>query len=205
MTLPHSTNPDITGVILAGGQARRMGGQDKGLIEVNGRAMVDYVIRAVRPQVGKLIINANRNIDKYATLGNCPVISDELAGFVGPLAGMASAMQHCQTPYLLAVPCDCPLIAPDLAERLQLTLDKNKSDVSAAHDGNRLQPVFALLSCELLPSLVGYLEAGHRKIDRWYESQRFSQANFSDQPNMFLNINTPNDRNQLELALSKTT
>lgn len=205
MSFSVDANPDISAVILAGGRARRMGGQDKGLIEVNGRAMVDYVIRALRPQVGELMINANRNLNQYARLGNCRVISDELADFIGPLAGMASAMKHCKTPYLMAVPCDCPLITSDLAARLHHTLAKNNSDVSSAHDGDRLQPVFALMRCTLLPNLMDYLEAGHRKIDRWYETQRFSQSDFSDQPNMFLNINTPQDRDRLETEMSKTT
>ena len=145
MSLSLGTNSDISAVILAGGRARRMGGQDKGLIEVNGRAMVDYVIQALRPQVAELMINANRNFDQYERLGNCRVISDELDGFIGPLAGMASAMRNCRTPYLMAVPCDCPLITSDLATRLLRTLEQNNSDVSSAHDGDRLQPVFALL------------------------------------------------------------
>lgn len=203
MSNSNTINPDITGVILAGGQARRMGGQDKGLIEVNGRAMVDYVVSALRTQVGELIINANRHLEAYAALGNCQVVSDQQQGFVGPLAGMASAMSHCRTPYLLAVPCDSPLIAPDLAQRLYLTLVNQNADISSVHDGDRLQPVFALLSCALLPSIVAYLQTGQRKIDTWYESQRFAVADFSDQPNMFLNINTPEERDQLELALAE--
>ena len=180
-----------------------MGGQDKGLIEVNGRAMVDYVVGALRPQVGKLLINANRHLEEYAALGNCPVVRDEQEGFVGPLAGMASAMRQCQTRYLLAVPCDSPLVAPDLTNRLYLALENNNADISSVHDGDRLQPVFALLSCKLLPSLLDYLNKGNRKIDRWYESERFAVADFSDQPDMFLNINTPEERDQLEIALAK--
>ena len=205
MSLSLGTNSDISAVILAGGRARRMGGQDKGLIEVNGRAMVDYVIQALRPQVAELMINANRNFDQYERLGNCRVISDELDGFIGPLAGMASAMRNCRTPYLMVVPCDCPLITSDLATRLLRTLEQNNSDVSSAHDGDRLQPVFALLRCALLPDLMDYLEAGHRKIDQWYETQRFSKSDFSDRLDMFLNINTPGDRDRLEMAMSKTT
>lgn len=201
MSKPIRPNPDITGVILAGGQARRMGGNDKGLIEVNGRAMIDYVIQALRPQVSELLINANRHVDRYAALGNCQVVHDEIEGFVGPLAGMASAMSHCRTRYLLAVPCDSPLIAHDLAERLYAALDKNDANISSVHDGERLQPVFALLDRELLPSILDYLETGQRKIDRWYETERFAIADFSDQPDMFLNINTPEERDRLEQTL----
>ncbi len=164
--------------------------------------MVDYVIRALRPQVGELLINANRHADEYAALGNCRVIHDEKVGFIGPLAGMASAMSQCRTRFLLAVPCDSPLIAHDLAERLYTALHKNNANISSVHDGERLQPVFALLSRELLPSILEYLDAGNRKIDKWYESERFVIADFSDQPDMFLNINTPEERDRLEQTLA---
>ena len=199
MSVPGKPIRDITGVILAGGQARRMGGQDKGLIEVNGRAMVDYVVSALRPQVGELIINANRYLDEYAAVGNCPVVQDH--GYAGPLAGVASAMSHSRTRFVLVVPCDSPLIAPDLAARLYLALDENQADISAAHDGERLQPVFALINRALAPSVLDYLDKGHRKIDTWYESERLTIADFSDRPSMFLNINTPHERDQLERAL----
>ena len=202
MSETGAANTDITAVILAGGQARRMGGTDKGLIEVNGRPMVDYVACALRPQVNELLISANRHLDEYAALGKCRVISDNHEGFVGPLAGMASAMAYCQTRFLLAVPCDSPLIADDLAQRLYLALDKNETDISTVHDGERLQPVFALLNRALLPSIINYLDAGERKIDKWYESQGFAIADFSDEPNMFLNINTPQERDQLENQLA---
>ena len=196
---------DITGVILAGGQARRMGGRDKGLIEVNGRAMVDYVVSALRPQVDELIVNANRHLDEYAAVADCAVFPDIKGGYAGPLAGMASAMSHSRTRFVLVAPCDSPLIPVDLAERLCRALEVNQTGISSVHDGERLQPVFALIDCVLLPSLLDYLEAGHRKIDTWYESEGLASADFSDQPDMFLNINTPEQRDRLERRLAKKT
>ena len=178
-----------------------MGGTDKGLIELNGRPMVDYVVSALRPQVSELLINANRHLEQYAEIGDCPVISDQIQGFVGPLAGMASAMESCGSPFLLTAPCDSPLVAPDLAKRLFQSLKDEDAEISVAHDGERLQPVFALLSRELLPSILCYLTDGHRKIDQWYESRRFTTSDFSDRPDMFLNINTPEQREQLEQML----
>ena len=107
----------ITGIVLAGGQARRMGGVDKGLISLCGRPMVEWTIRALRPQVETIAINANRNSDLYAGFGYA-VVADNDSGFLGPLAGMASGMRAARTTHILTVPCDSPLIVPDLAERL---------------------------------------------------------------------------------------
>ena len=109
---------DITGVVLAGGRARRMGGEDKGLIRVAGEAMIVHALRGLAPQVGALLINANRNQERYAELGGCHVVADADADYAGPLAGMASAMGRATTRYILTVPCDSPLLAPGLGERL---------------------------------------------------------------------------------------
>ena len=106
--MSDSQNSSVTGVILAGGRATRMGGQDKGLIELSGRPMVEYIIDILRPQVKDLLINANRHMEEYAKLGRCPVFRDDVEGFAGPLAGMASALQRTQSDYLLTVPCAHP-------------------------------------------------------------------------------------------------
>jgi molybdenum cofactor guanylyltransferase len=193
----------ITGVVLAGGRARRMSGTDKGLIDINGRPMASYVIAALRPQVGELIISANRNLEEYAGLGgDCEVIPDMVGDFAGPLAGMASAMQAAGTPYLVTVPCDSPLVTPDLVRRLYAALSEEDAEISAATDGERLQPVFALLCCDLLTDLLEYLEAGQHKIDRWYEGRRLARVDFSDCPDMFVNINTPEERIRMEDRLT---
>ena len=188
----------MTGVVLAGGLARRMGGTDKGLVQVGGSPMVSYIVAALRPQVGTLLINANRNLEEYAQLGNCEVIPDMVGDYAGPLAGMASAMQATNTPYLVTAPCDSPILAPDFVQRLYAALIEQDAEISVATDGERMQPVFALLCCDLLTDLLDYLEAGQRKIDRWYQQQRLAQADFSDRADMFLNINTPAEREQME-------
>lgn len=193
---------DITGVVLAGGRARRMGGADKGLVEVNGEAMIVHALRGLAPQVGSLLINANRNQERYAALGNCRVIPDADGDYAGPLAGMASAMQHATTRYILTVPCDSPFLTPSLGERLFAALRTDDGEISVAHDGARMQPVFALLDCALRESIVDYLSSGGRKIDAWYAERRLALADLADHPDMFLNINTPQDRDTLEQRLA---
>lgn len=192
----------ITGVVLAGGLARRLGGVDKGLVAVNGKPMVSYIVAALRPQVGALLISANRNLEEYATLGDCEVIPDMVGDFAGPLAGMASALQAAGTPYLVTVPCDSPLVAPDLVGRLYAALVAEDAEISVATDGERMQPVFALLCSDLLTDLLEYLAGGQRKIDRWYQGRRLAQADFSDRTEMFLNINTAQEREQMERHLA---
>ncbi len=207
MSRPESESEEppraqITGVVLAGGLARRMGGADKGLVQVRGAPMVSHVVAALRPQVGTLIINANRNLEEYAQLGDCEVIPDMVGDFAGPLAGMASAMQATNTPYLVTVPCDSPIVAPDFVRRLYAALVEHDAEISVATDGERMQPVFAMLYCDLLTDLLEYLEAGQRKIDRWYQQRRLAQTDFSDRIEMFLNINTPAERERMEQRMA---
>jgi molybdopterin-guanine dinucleotide biosynthesis protein A len=164
--------------------------------------MVMHVIDTLHPQVGRIIINANRNVDKYEALGY-EVISDIVGDYFGPLAGMASAMQAASTAYVLTVPCDSPMIEDDLAKRLYHALEHEKADASVAHDGERMHPVFALLKRDLLPSLQSYLESGERKIDRWLNQHRLAVAYFRDKPEVFLNVNNPDDRKALESKLGE--
>ena len=191
----------IAGAVLAGGQGRRMGGEDKGLVEVAGRPMVAHVIDRIRPQVGILLINANRNGDRYAEITGCPVVADREKGYAGPLAGMASAIEAAGAPFLLTTPCDAPLVSEHLGPRLYEALIDRQAELSVAHDGARLQPVFALIDCSLLSSLLAYLRCGERKIDRWYARHRMATADFSDQPQCFSNINTPAERIAFEQAV----
>ena len=188
---------DITAVILAGGKARRMSGEDKGLINLNGRALIDYIISALRPQAGDILINANRNLQQYGRYG-LPVVADMLGDYLGPLVGMATGMHTTDRPYIVTVPCDSPFIPGALVETLYRSLDEQQADISVAHDGTRIQPVFALLRCELLPDLLAYLDEGGRKIDTWYDRQRLAIADFSNSPDTFMNLNTPEDKLVLE-------
>lgn len=200
--MPTYPRNDITGLILAGGRASRMGGEDKGLIEVNTRPMIDYVLAALKPQADSILINANRNLERYAGYGY-RVVSDELTDFQGPLAGIATAMARSESAYLLVAPCDSPLVPEDLGARLYDALADANAEIAVAHDGARMQPVFSLLKRDLLASLLAFLEQGERKIDRWYARHSVALADFTHRPDTFLNINTPEDRRALAERLTK--
>lgn len=192
----------FTAVVLAGGQARRMGGQDKGLIELAGSPMIQHILDAIAPQVGKVIINANRNQEIYGHYGY-PVIADELGGFCGPLAGMASSMRAVDTPFIVTVPCDSPFVPKDLVERLYLRMIHKDADISVAHNGERIQPVFVLLKTTLLNSLLDFLQKGERKIDKWFDNHKLAIADFSDKPETFININTRDELIRIESRLKE--
>ena len=193
---------DVTGVILAGGRATRMGGVDKGLVSVNGRPMIRWVIDVLRPQVADVLLNANRNLAQYREFGY-PVIDDGDREFRGPLAGIASGLRAAQSPYVAFAPCDSPLVCGDLVTRLRAALELEKTRIAVAHDGARLQPVFALLERSLLDDLVRYLDDGGRKIDRWYAEHGYAQADFSDVADSFANINAPDEKRALEQQLGQ--
>ena len=194
---------DITAVVLAGGRARRMGGNDKGLLEVAGKPMVAHTIDVLRPQTAEVIVNANRNADTYRAITGCRVIADTLGGFAGPLAGMASALEASATPLLLTAPCDSPLVAEELGPRLHAALARDGAEIAVAHDGERMQPVFALLTRGLLPDLLTFLRTGERKIDTWYATRHVVTADFSDILDTFLNVNTLQERDRLEQRLAR--
>lgn len=193
------TIKDITGVILAGGRSKRMGGQNKGLLHVHGQPMIKLIIDQLAPQVNNIIVNANRNIEQY-NIFNYPIVSDdESHDYYGPLAGMLCAMQHNNTrDYILSVPCDSPFFPTDLSERLLTQLLNNNADICVVHDGERMQPVFALIKTCLADSLQKFLDNGDRKIDLWYKQHHTVLSDFSDCKNISLNINTPDELQQLE-------
>ena len=188
---------DITAVILAGGKGRRMQGQDKGLIELNGKLLIQHVISAIAPQVGQLVINANRNLQQYADLGY-PIVSDTMDDYQGPLAGFLATMNNIDTPELVSVPCDGPLLPRDLVKRLVAARYQAAADIAVAHDGQRLQPVYALMPTRLKQDLETFLESGGRKIDLWYAQHQLVHVDFSDTQEAFININTPRDRDKLQ-------
>ena len=194
---------EITAVVLAGGRARRMGGEDKGLVEVAGQPMVAHTIDALRPQTAEVIVNANRNAGAYRAITGCRVIADTVGDFAGPLAGMASALEASATRLLLTAPCDSPLVTDELGPRLHAAMARDGAEIAVAHDGGRMQPVFALLTRGLLPDLLAFLAAGERKIDAWYATRHAVTADFSDILDTFLNVNTPQDRDRLERRLAR--
>ncbi len=182
----------ITGVILAGGQARRLGGLDKGLMPFAGRPLVEWVIAALAPQVGALLINANRNHERYANYG-LPVVADLDHGFLGPLAGVRSAMQAARTEWIVTLPCDGPYPAPDLVLRLAQALRHQNGVLAVATNGQHMQPVHALIPVALAADLETFLGSGERKVALWYARHRIALADFSDRPDCFLNVNTRGD------------
>ncbi len=196
---PFSPNRStITGVVLAGGRATRMGGMDKGLVPVGGAPMVKHVVQRLSPQVARVVINANRNVERYRCLADA-VVTDSHRDFAGPLAGMAAAMQWAQYGWIVTVPCDSPLVPGDLVARLAAALRAEDAELAVAWGDGRLQPVFALLPCNLLGSLQQFLASGERKIDKWYASHRMATADLDDVPETFLNVNTPEERDALEV------
>ena len=191
MTISKS---QITAVILAGGKGRRLGGQDKGLVEYQNKKLIQHVLDKITLQVDSVMINANRNQESYAEFGH-EVISDSLSDFQGPLAGFAIAMQASKTDYILTMPCDGPHLPDDYVARLTAATN-DKNTIIVAHDGERLQPVHALIPVLMIDSLLKFLESGDRKIDRWYAQNDMVTADFSDKPDVFFNVNTEEQRQQ---------
>jgi molybdopterin-guanine dinucleotide biosynthesis protein A len=183
----HST---ITGLILAGGAGRRVGGKDKGLLNWQGKTLAAEVAVRLRPQVGRLLISCNRNNDYYATLGDATV-ADSRRDFQGPLAGLESAAAHIDSKYLIIAPCDTPGLPLDLAARLINTLRRSTNDISYAHDGERGQYLCAALRCDILASVSAYLDEGQRAVRYWFAQHRSVAVDFSDQPASFRNYNEP--------------
>lgn len=199
---------DITGLLLAGGRGSRMGGADKGLQPFNGEPLALHAIRRLGPQVGQLIVNANRNLADYEAFG-VPVWPDSLADYPGPLAGFLTGLEHCTTPWLLTVPCDTPLFPPDLAARLAEAVAAENAEIAMVNapelsEGEmvlRLQPVFCLLRADLRESLRRYTEAGGRKVQAWTAQHRTVHVPFNrpgDAPDAFFNANTLAELHALE-------
>jgi molybdopterin-guanine dinucleotide biosynthesis protein A len=189
----------ITGVILAGGEGRRMGGADKGLQLLDGRPLVQWVLERLQPQVGQVVISANRNLERYRALG-CPVLEDLTPGFAGPLAGLQAAMAGATTPLLLAAPCDSPRLPADLGSRLLAALQAAQSDLAVPRAGDRAHRAFCLVRCELLPRLDAFLAGGGRKLGLWYETLNTVEVDFDDEAAAFGNINSIADLHRLAQA-----
>lgn len=196
----------ITAVILAGGRGSRMGGVDKGLQNFNGIPLVLHTLMRLSPQVGSLMINANRNLSAYESFGvDVWPDSTGMGEFAGPLAGFVTAMERCETPYLLTVPCDTPLFPTDLVTRLSEAMTREHADfaVAAAIEEGQLrpQPVFCLMSTDMLQSLLAFTRSGGRKIDAWTAQHTTVVVPFNlptDDANAFANANTLAELRQLE-------
>jgi len=190
---------DVTGIVLAGGQGRRMGGVDKGLVDLAGTPMVAHVLARLVPQVGDVLINANQNLDRYRALGH-PVVPDAVGGFAGPLAGLHAGMTQAKRQFVVTVPCDSPFLPRDLVTRLHAALERERAQLAVARTFDQPHPVFALVRRDLLPNLAAFLASGGRKIDAWYAALRVVEVAFDDEADAFRNINTAD-----ELAAAATT
>ncbi len=187
----------IIGVILAGGQARRMNHQDKGLVCYRDRPLVSYAITALAPLVHETIINANRHHEQYQAFG-LRVVADQTDSFDGPLAGILTAMIHSDAEVLLIVPCDAPLVTTQHLQKLLTVRADLNADIAVAFDGERLHPVFLAIKTSLQESLQHYLASGERKVQAWLAQHNTVQVDFSDTPEVFTNINTLTELSLLE-------
>ena len=183
----------ITGLVLAGGQGSRLGGIDKGLQDFAGQPLAQHALRRLRPQVGQVMVSANRHLDDYRRLLGVSVWPDASpSAYEGPLAGFLAGLQHCSTPYLMTVPCDCPHFPADLALRLAQALTDADAEIAIARSPQGLEPAFCLMKREVRSGLEHFMQSGQRKIERWTEGHRRAEAVFDD-PAAFFNINTPDD------------
>lgn len=195
----------ITGVVLAGGRGSRMGGVDKGLQNFNGLPLALQALLRLQLQVGHCLVNANRNLAAYESFG-APVWPDGMADYAGPLAGFLTALEHCETPWLITVPCDSPLFPTDLVARLAAAAEREQAEIAMVaareEDGQlRAQPVFCLLQVGLLESLLRFTQQGGRKIDAWTAQHRQVLVPFDqpgDDPRAFFNANTLAELHRLE-------
>ena len=187
----------ITGIVLAGGQGRRMGGVDKGLRELRGKPLVAWALERFAPQVDEVLINANQNLDVYARFGH-RVITDQIGGYAGPLAGLHSGLTAAGHPLVATIPCDSPFLPLDLIERLQTALGDSAVQLAVAKTGDQPHPVFCLCRRDLLAHLTQFLAGGGRKIDAWYSTLQVAEVTFDDEPQAFSNINTPQELQSFE-------
>jgi molybdopterin-guanine dinucleotide biosynthesis protein A len=182
----------VTGVVLAGGQGRRMGGVDKGLQLLHGKPMVAAVLARLAPQVNEIVINANQNLGTYEGFGH-RVVPDAIGGFAGPLAGLHAGLGAARHPLALTAPCDSPFLPLDLLSRLRKALGEN--DLAVAKTGDQVHPVFSLVRVSVLDHLSKFLATGGRKIDAWYSTLEVIEVAFDDEADAFRNINTRDELN----------
>jgi len=177
----------VSGIVLAGGLGRRMGGVDKGLQPLHGKPMVEWVLARLRPQVSEILINANQNAERYAAFGH-RVVPDAIGGYAGPLAGLHAGLKAAKHPLVATVPCDSPFLPEDLVQRLTSFLKDN--DLAVAKTGEQAHPVFVLTKKSISKNLEGFLSSGGRKVDAWYASLKVVEVSFDDEADAFRNINT---------------
>jgi molybdopterin-guanine dinucleotide biosynthesis protein A len=191
------TSKKITGVILAGGLGRRMGGVNKGLQLLNGKTLVLHVTERLAPQVDELLINVNQNTEQYAAFGH-RIVADQIPDFAGPLAGLHAALSAAAHPLVATAPCDSPFLPEDLIFRLFSALTATDADLAVARTFEQPHPVFCLCKRDVLPHLSEFLAGGGRKFDRWYATLKVVEVAFDDEAEAFENINTHEELGRFE-------
>lgn len=190
----------VTGLIFAGGLATRMGGREKALLDCGGRPLVAHVRERMAPQVGTLLINANREHDHYRRFG-CTLIADELPDHPGPLAGLHAGLQACKTPLLATAPCDAPLLPLDLVSRLYAALTESAASAAVAETAAGMQPTFLLCRRDAADHVAAYLAEGRRSVHGWLDDVGAVRVRFADD-SAFRNINTPEELAEISLGLA---
>ena len=198
MTQLKQNRPVIDGVILAGGQSRRMG-QDKAQLSVNGVTLLDYHIAAMQPYVNQLFIAANNNVSSVKQ-GNSILIQDALVGSQGPLSGLLSALKLSDADYLWIMSCDNYGFDKALMDTLISTLQQGNADIACLSVFSRQQPLISVMRVDLHQSLADYLDAGHRAVMRWYKSLHVVDVQW-DKPGFWSNLNTEDDFKALLASL----
>lgn len=189
----------ITGVILAGGLGRRMGGVNKGLQLLNGKTLALHVAERLAPQIDELLINVNQNIEQYAAFGY-RIVADQIPDFAGPLAGLHAALSAAAHPLVATAPCDSPFLPADLVFRLFSALTATDADLAVARTFEQPHPVFCLCKRDVLPHLTEFLAGGGRKFDRWYATLNVVEVAFDDEAEAFENINTREELGRFETS-----
>lgn len=196
---------EVVGVLLAGGQSRRMGGGDKSLRCLAGRPILEHVLERVSGQVGHLVLNANGDPERFAAYG-LPVVEDVVAGQPGPLAGVLTGMfwARANAPdarWILTVATDAPFVPMDLVARLGSIIERDNADLGCASSGGRHHPVIGLWPVALAEALKTAIETdGIRKVDRWTAGYRLAVVDYADEPvDPFFNVNRPEDIKEAEI------
>ncbi|TPW18704.1 MAG: molybdopterin-guanine dinucleotide biosynthesis protein A [Halothiobacillaceae bacterium] len=180
---------EITALILAGGRGSRMGGEDKGLVTVDGRPLIDHLLYHVTRQVTSIVISANRHLELYRAYGY-PVMVDEGEKFRGPLIGIASALPAVTTSEVWIVPCDALTLPADLCRRLALQRRERGKPLAVVHDGERLQPLHCLFQRTLSSHLAQFIEQGGRSVYGWINSLEYTEVDYRGRTEEFNNINS---------------
>jgi len=194
------SNEEITVLILAGGRGSRVQGRDKGLIPLLGKPAIEHLLARILPQSSRLLISANRNLDRYSRYGY-PVVRDTLGGFAGPLAGILAGFGACQTSHMLTLPVDAPLADRHYLARMKRSLEQTGSAACVAEFEGQMEPVFCLAECRAQATLEAYLEAGQRSAQGWLKQLGATRVDFSDVPQQFINLNQAGDQIRLEALL----